>query len=87
MSKEALRTQLDALQVDYQRLEAENLKLRDNRPNFAAGIEAKTEIARLNENIKQLQSENADLNSTAEAVELRLKELARISRSESLYVC
>ena len=87
MSKEALRTQLDALQVDYQRLEAENLKLRDNRPNVAAGIEAKTEIARLNENIKQLQSENADLNSTAEAVELRLKELARISRSESLYVC
>ena len=63
------------MQVNCQRLEAENAKLRDSYPDIAAGIEAEAEIARLHEKIRQLQSENAELSSTAEAVELRLKEL------------
>lgn len=68
MSREALRTQLDALQVEHQRLLAENARLKDDRPAVAAGIEAEAEITRLKDQVGQLESENAGLSSTAEAV-------------------
>ena len=82
MSKEALRTQIDALQVDHQRLQAENARLRDRHPDIAAGIEAEAEINQLTEKIGQLQEENAGLSSTAEAVELRLQELMETAEKQ-----
>ena len=75
MSKEALRTQLDALQTDYRRIEAENARLRDDHPDIAAGLEAEAEIERLTKRNQQLESENAELYSTIETVEGRLREL------------
>ena len=81
-SKEALRTQIDALQVDHQRLQAENARLRDRHPDIAAGIEAEAEITQLTEKIGQLQEENAGLSSTAEAVELQLQELMETAEKQ-----
>jgi cell division protein FtsB len=76
MSKEALRTQLDALQIENQRLQAENAKLRDGRPDGAARIDAEAEINRLEELVRKLQDENAAANSTVDAVEARIQELS-----------
>ena len=79
MSREALRTQLDA---DYQRVLAENARLKDDRPDIAAGIEAEAEIAKLTTQIGDLQTENAALGSTAEAVEGRLQELMETAEDQ-----
>ena len=57
------------------RLEAENVRLRDNRPDIAAGLDAEAAVERLTKRNEQLESENAELNSTIETVEARLREL------------
>ena len=75
MSKEALRTQLDALQVENQRLKAENAKLRDSNPMEAARADMEAEITRLTELVRKLQEENAMANSTVDTVETRIREL------------
>ena len=82
MSKEALRTQLDALRVDNQRLLAENIRLKEDHPAVAAGIEAEAEITKLKYQIEQLQEENAGLNSTVGVAEARLQELMETAETQ-----
>ena len=84
MSKEALRTQLDALQVDYQQFLAENVRLKDVRPGIVAGIEAEAEIAKITTQIGHLQAENAALGSTAEGGYKSLLRLWKINEQKSL---
>ena len=59
---EALRTQLDALRLEKQRLEVENARLREANPEGAAQTDAETEMV-------QCRAENERL--TREAVQLR----------------
>lgn len=82
MSKEALRTQLDALRVDNQRLLVENVRLKEDHPAVAAGIEAEAEITKLKNQIEQLQEENAGLNSTVGVAEARLQELMETAETQ-----
>ena len=82
MSKEALRTQLDALQVDNQWLQAANAKLRDARPEGAARADAEAEIARLSALVCTLQGEAETANRTAEAVENRIQELLETAENQ-----
>ena len=82
MSKEALRTKLDALQVDNQRLQAENAKLRDAQPEGAARADAEAEVARLNKLINKLKQEAETATRTAEAVEIRIQELSEKAESQ-----
>ena len=75
MSKEALRTQLDALRFENQWLVAENAKLRDAHPEGAVRADAEAEITRLKELVSKLQEETVVANSTTDAVEARIQEL------------
>ena len=75
MSKEALRTQIDALQVDNQRLQAENARLRDDHKDSSARLDAEAEVLRLTELVRKLEEEAAQANSTTDAVEARIQEL------------
>ena len=61
---EALRTQLDALRLEKQRLEVENARLREANPEGAAQTDAETEMA-------QCQAENERL--TREAAQLQTR--------------
>ena len=80
MSKaEALRTQLDALRTDFYSVEAENRRLREERPQEAATIEIEKELTETrSENVRLVQeisrletaSGRPDAKSTA-AHELR----------------
>ena len=63
MSREALRTQVEALQAEKLRLEAENVRLRDAHAEGSARIDAETERSHI------LSAENKRL--AAEAEQLR----------------
>lgn len=54
MSKETLRTQLDALRIERDRLEAENACLKDSHSAEAARIDTEAEVARLSKLVTML---------------------------------
>ena len=73
--QEALRTKLDAVQVENERLEAENACLRDREKTTAAasdggngGGEADMRLAELEEERTRLTSENSKLTQLYEGV-------------------
>ena len=64
---EALRTQLDALQVEHSAVLAENRKLRDARPELASRADLESELA-------EAQAENVRLSQTVTQLETTLRE-------------
>ena len=81
MSKEALRTQLDTLRMEKDRLEAENTRLRDSHSAEAARIDAEAEVTRLSELVTKLEQEKETANRTADAVGERIEELMETAQS------
>ena len=66
-SREALRTQLDAVQSERNTLEAENRRLKDDRLDQAAALELERELT-------ETRQENVRLSQTIAALEERLAE-------------
>ena len=64
MATEALRTQLDALCVEKQRLEAENAKLRDGNPERAMHLDRETEVKELLEEKQRAHQDMERLRET-----------------------
>ena len=60
---EALRTQLDALRLEKQRLEVENARLREANPEGAAQTDAETEMAQCRAENERLTREAAQLQT------------------------
>ena len=63
---EALRTQLDALRLEKQRLEIENARLREANPEGAAQTDAETEMAQCRAENERLTQEAAQLRTLYE---------------------
>ena len=63
MAKETLRTQLDTLQLKKQRLEVENVRLRESNIETAALIDAEAEVNQLSADVVQSKTENECLAS------------------------
>ena len=82
MSKEALRTQLDGLRVEKERLEAENARLRDSHSDKAARIDMEAEVTRLSELVTTIEQEKETANRTADAVGVRIEELMETAQSQ-----
>ena len=51
MTTEALRTQLDAVNIQLEQLKVENARLRDDRPESAEKIDREAELAMENEKL------------------------------------
>ena len=66
MSREALRTQLDALKTDMNVLEAENRRLKEDRPEQATALETKRELAQSREENDRLMQEIGQLKALYE---------------------
>ena len=81
MSKEALCTQLDALRVEKERLEAENARLRDSHSDEAAHIDAEAEVTKLSE-LVTTEQEKETANRTADAMGVRIEELMETAQSQ-----
>ena len=82
MSREALHTQLDALRVEKERLEAENVRLRDSHSDEAVRINAEAEVTRLSELVTTIEQEKETANRTADAVGARIEELMETAQSQ-----
>ena len=80
MTTEALRTQLDTLRIEKQRLEVENAKLRDGYPEAAERLDSETEAARLQ---KENESVQQDLQHMRELYEQSLRDLQASSDAAS----
>jgi len=63
---EALRTQLDTLRLEKERLEVENAKLREANPEGAAQINAEADAAQCRAENEQLMREAAQLRALYE---------------------
>ncbi len=57
MTTEALRTQLDVLTTDLHVLEAENWRLKEDRPEQAAALEVESELVHTQEANARLERE------------------------------
>ncbi len=62
-SREELRTQLDALQSDFNTMEAENRRLKEDRPEQATALKAEQEGARIAEDNARLTQELGQLRA------------------------
>ena len=71
--------QLDALRVEKERLEAENVHLRDSHSD-EADVEA--EVTRLSELVATIEQEKEMANRTADAVGVRIEELMETAQSQ-----
>ena len=78
---EALRTQLDALQVEHNSVLAENRKLRDARPEQAREVDLECELEETREQNVNLSREIAQLEATRDEVEGRVAELQESARA------
>ena len=70
--QEALHTQLDALRVEKQRLEAENAKLSDGNPEGATHLDRETEAKQL---LEEKQHAHQDMECLRELYEQALRDL------------
>ena len=75
MSREARRTQLDALEVESARLESKNGWLRGSRADAAACVDAETEVIRLTELVSTLEKEKEEAMDSARSTEAKLQEM------------
>ena len=79
MTTEALRTKLDALQIDMQRLMVENARLREENADEAARVDAEQEAAQAREESEHAEAELEQLRGLYE----RAIEDLRVERGRS----
>ncbi len=80
---EALRTQIDNLRLEKQQLEVENARLRSDRPEEAAALDAEAEAERLREEGARIVDENSRIKNLYDQLLLDMQEeQARVSESE-----